>query len=85
MHLSGLLGMPRRVYTYLPGLGWDVYNFISTIGSFILAVGVLLFAINVLAALVRRERAPTTRGAPAGWNGRRRRHPSRTTSQRCPS
>ena len=37
MHLSGLLGMPRRVYTYLPGLGWDAFNFISTVGSFVLA------------------------------------------------
>ena len=47
MHISGLMGMPRRVYTYLPGLGWDTLNFISTVGAFILAAGVLLFVINV--------------------------------------
>jgi cytochrome c oxidase subunit I+III len=57
MHLSGLLGMPRRVYTYLPGLGWDALNFISTVGAFILGVGVLLFALNVVRSLRSGERA----------------------------
>jgi heme/copper-type cytochrome/quinol oxidase subunit 3 len=51
MHLSGLYGMPRRVYTYLPGLGWDTPNLISTIGSYILGVGLLLFAINIFYSL----------------------------------
>ena len=36
-HALGLSGMPRRIYTYQPGLGWSTYNLISTIGSFILA------------------------------------------------
>jgi cytochrome c oxidase subunit 1/cytochrome c oxidase subunit I+III len=53
MHLSGLYGMPRRVYTYLPGLGWDTLNFISTVGAYILGIGVLLFAINVFASMLR--------------------------------
>jgi cytochrome c oxidase subunit I+III len=57
MHISGLLGMPRRVYTYESGLGWDSYNFISTVGAFILGIGVLLFVINVLTSLRRGERA----------------------------
>ena len=35
-HALGLSGMPRRIYTYQPGLGWSAYNMISTIGSFIL-------------------------------------------------
>jgi cytochrome c oxidase subunit I+III len=60
MHLSGLFGMPRRVYTYLPGLGWDIFNFISTIGVFILTVGILLFILNVIYGLIR--------GEPAGDN-----------------
>jgi heme/copper-type cytochrome/quinol oxidase subunit 1 len=47
-HALGLSGMPRRIYTYSPGLGWSTYNLISTIGSFILAVGVLLTVINVV-------------------------------------
>ncbi|HEY8948267.1 MAG TPA: cytochrome c oxidase subunit I [Rhizomicrobium sp.] len=47
MHISGLLGMPRRVYTYADGMGWDWLNLITTIGSYVFAVGVLLFLINV--------------------------------------
>lgn len=46
MHISGLLGMPRRVYTYAGDLGWNVLNLLSSIGSFILALGVLLFFID---------------------------------------
>jgi cytochrome c oxidase subunit I+III len=59
-HFLGFLGMPRRVYTYEAGLGWDIYNLISTVGAFILAAGVLLFIVNVVASL----RA----GQPAGDN-----------------
>ncbi len=58
MHISGLLGMPRRVYTYLPGLGWDLWNLISTIGAFILAIGFLLFVINVIKTLHSGASAP---------------------------
>jgi cytochrome c oxidase subunit I+III len=47
MHLSGLMGMPRRVYTYLPGSGWDMLNLVSTLGAFMLAAGVLLFLIDM--------------------------------------
>jgi cytochrome c oxidase subunit I+III len=43
MHLTGLMGMPRRVYTYMPERGLDTLNLVSTIGAFILAAGVLLF------------------------------------------
>lgn len=42
MHWTGLLGMPRRVYTYSPGLGFDTLNMVSTIGAFILGVGFLV-------------------------------------------
>jgi cytochrome c oxidase subunit I+III len=41
MHLTGLLGMPRRVFTYPSGLGWDWLNFVSTAGAFVFAAGVL--------------------------------------------
>ncbi|NJO85011.1 MAG: hypothetical protein HC828_21165, partial [Blastochloris sp.] len=47
MHLTGFAGMPRRVYTYLPDLGWDLLNVISSVGAFIFAAGVLVFLINV--------------------------------------
>jgi cytochrome c oxidase subunit 1 len=50
-HALGLSGMPRRIYTYQPGLGWSTYNLISTIGSFILGLGVLLTIINVARSL----------------------------------
>ncbi len=53
MHISGLLGMPRRVYTYAEGMGWDWLNMITTIGSFVFAIGVLLFIINVVVSYRR--------------------------------
>ena len=48
MHLTGLMGMPRRVDTYLPGRAWDLPNLISTIGAFVIAAGVLLFLIDAV-------------------------------------
>jgi cytochrome c oxidase subunit I+III len=48
MHLTGLMGMPRRVDTYLPGRAWDLPNLISTVGAFIMAAGVLLFLIDAI-------------------------------------
>ncbi len=47
MHIVGILGMPRRVYTYADGLGWGTLNLVITIGAYVFAVGVLLFLINV--------------------------------------
>jgi cytochrome c oxidase subunit I+III len=64
MHIAGLLGMPRRVWTFPQGLGWESHNLLSTVGAFVLALGVLLTAANV----VRSRR----RGRPAGddpWGG----------------
>ena len=51
MHLTGLLGMPRRVYTYNDYAGWHVLNLLTSIGAFVLAIGVLLFFVNVLRSL----------------------------------
>ena len=47
-HFLGLLGMPRRVYTYTPGGLWEVYNMISTIGSYVMGIGMLVFVVNVV-------------------------------------
>ncbi|MBS8241547.1 cytochrome c oxidase subunit I [Marinobacter lipolyticus] len=47
MHLTGLLGMPRRVYTYESGLGWDWLNLLSSLGSFIMAIGVAVIIIDI--------------------------------------
>lgn len=57
MHISGLLGMPRRIYTYPDGLGWSTANLITSIGSFVFAVGILLTLINVVRSLSRGQRA----------------------------
>jgi cytochrome c oxidase subunit I+III len=47
MHIVGLLGMPRRIYTYPTGYGWDAYNAIETVGAFLFALGMVLFLVNV--------------------------------------
>jgi cytochrome c oxidase subunit I+III len=47
MHLTGLMGMPRRVWTYLPHTDWTVPNFISTVGAFVFAAGAALFLIDL--------------------------------------
>jgi cytochrome c oxidase subunit 1/cytochrome c oxidase subunit I+III len=49
-HILGLEGMPRRIYTYQSGLGWDWYNLVSTIGAFILAAGFVLAIANLVVA-----------------------------------
>jgi cytochrome c oxidase subunit I len=48
MHIPGVLGMPRRIYTYEPGRGWDVWNVIITIGAFFQAAAILVFLYNLL-------------------------------------
>jgi len=48
MHIPGLLGMPRRIYTYEPGRGWDTLNLIVTIGVFFQAAAILVFVANLL-------------------------------------
>ncbi|MFL5865722.1 MAG: cytochrome c oxidase subunit I [Thermoleophilaceae bacterium] len=58
MHIVGLLGMPRRQYTYPGGLGWTGYNLVETLGSYILAAGLLMVVFNLVRSLFR--------GAPAG-------------------
>jgi cytochrome c oxidase subunit I+III len=51
MHQLGLEGMPRRVYTYLVGTGWDGLNLIASVGAALIVLGVLTFLINVLVSL----------------------------------
>ncbi len=46
MHFSGMLGMPRRIYTYDAGQGWDLFNMMSTVGTYMLLVAGLIFAYN---------------------------------------
>ncbi|HEY4879632.1 MAG TPA: cytochrome c oxidase subunit I [Candidatus Acidoferrales bacterium] len=53
MHIPGMLGMPRRIYTYEPGRGWDTWNLLVTIGVFFQAAGVLIFVANLLWSMFR--------------------------------
>ena len=64
MHIVGLLGMPRRVYTYPGGLGWDSYNLAETIGAFLTTAGIVVLFANLVVSYFR--------GRPAGpdpWHG----------------
>ena len=56
MHLTGLLGMPRRVYTYPGDLGWNGLNLLSTAGAFIFALGVLLLLCDAARTVLRPAR-----------------------------
>ncbi len=53
MHILGLDGMPRRVYTYVAGTGWGDLNMLATVGAFTMGVGALVFVANVLYSLKR--------------------------------
>ena len=53
MHIVGLMGMPRRQYTYPPDLGWTGLNLLETIGSYVLAAGLLLVAANLAISCFR--------------------------------
>ncbi|WP_375263327.1 cytochrome c oxidase subunit I [Palleronia sp.] len=65
MHWTGLLGMPRRIYTYPEGAGWGTVNMITTIGAFLLAFGLLLVLVNFAIALRRgTEAGPNPWDAP---------------------
>jgi cytochrome c oxidase subunit 1 len=78
-HMLGLLGMPRRIYTYHPGGLWEVYNMMSTIGSYIMGVGMLVFVYNVVQTMRSGPRAGNdpwladtlewyTTSPPPAWN-----------------
>ncbi|MFL6768469.1 MAG: cytochrome c oxidase subunit I [Sphingomicrobium sp.] len=66
MHLSGLIGMPRRVYTYPAGMGLELPNLLSTIGSLVVALAVLLFVVNMAISLLKgRGAGPNPWDAPS--------------------
>jgi cytochrome c oxidase subunit I len=57
MHISGILGMPRRVYTYAAGQGWEIWNLMSTIGAYMVALSVLIFMLNFVISARKKEQA----------------------------
>ena len=64
MHFVGLLGMPRRVYTYPAGLGFDIYNQLETAGAFLLLIAFTVFLWNVFITWRKPADAPAD-----PWNG----------------
>jgi len=55
MHIPGLLGMPRRIYTYDAGRGWETLNLITSLGALVQAAGILCLVINLLRSLKKGE------------------------------
>jgi cytochrome c oxidase subunit 1 len=65
MHFSGLLGMPRRIYTYDAGQGWEKFNLASSLGTILLIVATAIFLYNFIKSRKHGERAPNDAwGAP---------------------
>jgi cytochrome c oxidase subunit 1 len=52
-HFAGLLGMPRRIYTYAEGRGWEGFNLVSSVGAAVQGIAILIFAINIIVSLRR--------------------------------
>jgi cytochrome c oxidase subunit 1 len=66
MHLAGMRGMPRRIYTYQPQYALE--NYIATAGAFILGLSMLIFMINMLGSLARGKKAPVDSWDHAEYN-----------------
>jgi cytochrome c oxidase subunit 1 len=64
MHILGLRGMPRRIADYAPDRGWSFLNLVATVGSFVIAVSIAVFLVNVFVTL----RKPRTVSADP-WQG----------------
>src|SRR5262245_29371778 len=64
-HYLGLIGMPRRIYTYAADLNWGFWNLVSTIGAFTIALSILVFMINV----IKTRRSGPVAG-PDPWDAR---------------
>jgi cytochrome c oxidase subunit 1 len=57
MHVPGILGMPRRIYTYEPGRGWDIWNLIVTVGVFFQTISILVFICNFVYSMFKGQSA----------------------------
>jgi cytochrome c oxidase subunit 1 len=69
MHVLGLQGMPRRMHTYIADYGFEFWNLVSTIGSLIIAVSMLIFGWNIVASW-RSHRANPIDVGPDPWDAR---------------
>ncbi|MDC0223719.1 cytochrome c oxidase subunit I, partial [bacterium] len=68
MHILGLQGMSRRIHTYSPGFGFELWNMVETIGSFIIGLGVLFFLINIYVSAKKAKGQPPI--GPDPWDAR---------------
>ncbi|MEC9233429.1 MAG: cytochrome c oxidase subunit I [Planctomycetota bacterium] len=79
MHISGILGMPRRIYTYAPDRGLEIWNLLSSIGYLVQFVAIVLFAYNLISSLRNGRKAGddpwnawtlewATTSPPKDWN-----------------
>lgn len=57
MHVLGLKGMPRRIAEYQSGQGWEIWNLLSTIGAFLIALSILVFLVNFFRTLATAPRS----------------------------
>src|SRR5665213_3323042 len=55
MHIPGLLGMPRRIYTYEPGRGWEIWNLIVSVGAIVQAIATMIFVYNLIHSYYKGE------------------------------
>jgi cytochrome c oxidase subunit 1 len=55
MHIPGILGMPRRIYTYEPGRGWDVWNLVVSVGVVFQAAAILIWVVNMFLSYYKGE------------------------------
>src|SRR5439155_795987 len=81
MHFIGLLGMPRRIYTYAPELGVAKLNLVSTVGAFLIGVSILVFLINVWRTRPQRT-IPAWDSTAARWRSGLSSDPSACCSPR---
>ena len=79
MHVSGILGMPRRIYTYAPDRGLDLWNLLSSVGYVIQFIAILIFGWNVIQSMLKGRKAGNdpwdawtlewaTTSPPSDWN-----------------
>ncbi|HJM27341.1 MAG TPA: cytochrome c oxidase subunit 4, partial [Acidimicrobiales bacterium] len=68
MHVLGLQGMARRIDSYSPGFGFEFWNMVSTIGSFLIALSIAIFVVNVIRSAMKAKGQPPC--GPDPWDAR---------------
>ena len=80
MHIPGILGMPRRIYTYDASRGWEIWNLIVSVGVIFQALAVLIWVYNVIRSYFKGKMRATIHGMHGRWSGTRRLRRPTTTS-----